>query len=74
MNITNTQVKDTSTDNKLYVQDNDGFIYELHHDWGDYVTVITENGKKIDFDKDTVKILDYKDVADDTIKLFNTDY
>lgn len=74
MNITIEEVKDTSADNKSYVQDKDGFIYELLHDWGDFVTVLTESGKKIDFDKDTVKILDYKDVADDTIKLLNTDY
>lgn len=74
MNITIEEVKDTSTDDKLYVQDKDGFIYELLHDWGDVVTVITENGKHIDFMKDTVKILTFKDVVDDTIRLFNTDY
>lgn len=74
MNITITEIKDTSIDNKLYVQDKHGFIYELLHDWGDFVTVVTENGKKIDFAKGTVKILDYKDVADDTIRLLNTDY
>lgn len=74
MNITIEEVKDTSTDDKLYVQDKHGFIYDLHHDWGDVVTVITENGKHIDFMKDTVKILTFKDVVDDTIRLFNTDY
>lgn len=58
MNITIEEVKDTSPNNKSYVQDNDGFIYELLHDWGDFVTVLTENGKKIDFDKDTVTILE----------------
>ena len=74
MNITITQVKDTSTDDKLYVQDKHGFIYDLLHDWGDVVTVVTENGKHIDFMKDSVKILNYDDVADDTIRLLNTDY
>lgn len=74
MNITIEEVKDTSTDDKLYVQDKHGFIYELLHDWGDFVTVVTEKGKKIDFIKGTVKILDYKDVVNDTIKLLNTDY
>lgn len=74
MNIKIEEVKDITPDNKLYVQDKDGFIYDLLHDWGDFVTVVTENGKHIDFDKDTVKILNYKDVADDTIKLLNTDY
>lgn len=74
MNITIEEVKDTSPDIKLYVQDKHGFIYDLLHDWGDFVTVVTENGKHIDFDKDTVKILNYKDVADDTIRLLNTDY
>ena len=74
MNITIEEVKDTSTDDKLYVQDKHGFIYDLLHDWGDVVTVITENGKHIDFMKDTVKILTFKDVVDDTIRLFNTDY
>ena len=74
MNIRITEVKDTSTDNKLYVQDKDGFIYDLLHDWGDVVTVVAENGKHIDFIKDSVKILDFKDVVNDTIKLLNTNY
>ena len=47
MSITITQVKDKSTDDKLYVQDKHGFIYDLLHDWGDVVTVVTENGKHI---------------------------
>lgn len=74
MNITIEEVKDTSTDDKLYVQDKDGFIYELLHDWGDVVTVITENGKHIDFIKDKVTILNFMDVVNDTIRLLNTDY
>ena len=74
MNITIEEIKDTSTDNKLYVQDKHGFIYELLHDWGDVVTVITENGKHIDFMKDKVTILDFMDVVNDTIRLLNTDY
>lgn len=74
MNITIEEVKDKSTDDKLYVQDNHGFIYDLLHDWGDVVTVVTENGRHIDFMKDSVKILNYDDVADDTIRLLNTDY
>lgn len=74
MNITITRVKDTSTDDKLYVQDNNGFIYELLHNWGDVVTVIAENGKHIDFIKDSVRILNYKDIENDTIRLLNTDY
>lgn len=72
MNITVEDVKDTSTDNKLYVQDKDGFIYDLLHDWGDVVTVVTENGKHIDFMKDSVRILN--DIESDAIRLLNTDY
>lgn len=72
MNITIEEVKDTSTDNKLYVQDKHGFIYDLLHDWGDVVTVVTENGKHIDFMKDSVRILN--DIESDAIRLLNTDY
>ena len=72
MNITVEEVKDTSTDNKLYVQDKHGFIYDLLHDWGDVVTVVTENGKHIDFMKDSVRILN--DIESDAIRLLNTDY
>ena len=57
MNIKIEEVKDITPDMKLYIQDKDGFIYDLLHDWGDYVTVVTENGKHIDFDKSTVLIL-----------------
>lgn len=57
MNIKIEEVKDITPDTKLYVQDKDGFIYDLLHDWGDYVTIVTENGKHIDFDKSTVLIL-----------------
>lgn len=32
MNIKVEEVKDPTLDNKLYVQDKDGFIYELLHD------------------------------------------
>ncbi len=72
MNITVEEVKNTSTDNKLYVQDKHGFIYDLLHDWGDVVTVVTENGKHIDFMKDSVRILN--DIESDAIRLLNTDY
>lgn len=57
MNIKIKTVKDTTPDQKLYVQDKDGFIYDLIHDWGDFVTVLTDSGKKIDFDKSTITIL-----------------
>ena len=57
MNIKIEEVKDITPDTKLYVQDKDGFIDDLLHDWGDYVTIVTENGKHIDFDKSTVLIL-----------------
>lgn len=63
-----------SLDDKLYVQDKHGFIYELLHDWGDVVTVVTENGEHIDFLKDTITILDFKDVVNDTIRLLHTKY
>ena len=72
MNITVEEVKDTSTDNKLYVQDKHGFIYDLLHDWGDVVTGVTENGKHIDFMKDSVRI--FNDIESDAIRLLNTDY
>lgn len=51
-------------DNKKYVIDKYGFIYDLVDDRGDIVTVLTESGKLIDIDKNDVKILDEMELAD----------
>ena len=51
-------------DDKKYVIDKYGFIYDLVDDHDDIVTVLTESGKLIDIDKNGVKILDEMELAD----------
>lgn len=51
-------------DDKKYVIDKYGFIYDLVDDHGDIVTVLTESDKLIDIDKNDVKILDEMKLAD----------
>lgn len=44
-------------DNHMYVEDKDGFIYQVADINGDILTVTDDNGKKIDFNLSDVKLI-----------------
>ena len=47
----------TSENGSMYVKDSNGFIYQVNSVNGDIITVIADDGKKIDFNLSDVELI-----------------
>lgn len=47
----------TGENDSMYVKDSNGFIYQVNSVNGDIITVIADDGKKIDFNLSDVELI-----------------